>query len=105
MNLVSVLMRALAGLLLLLLAFLAWLWPRDPYLPAEPSPWQVQRLSEKPIISGVGEEHGYVNINGPSVIRVPDWVENPLGAYYLYFAHHKGSYLRLAYADDLAGPG
>lgn len=44
------------------------------------------------------------NINGPSLIRVPDWVENPLGKYYLYFAHHKGSYIRLAYADDVKGP-
>jgi hypothetical protein len=80
------------------------LWPRYPYLPAEPSPWQAQRLSQKPIVSGVGEEHGYTNINGPTVIRVPDWVENPLGAYYMYFAHHKGSYIRLAYADEPAGP-
>ena len=28
------------------------------------------------------------NINGPSLIKVPDWVENPLGKYYLYFSHH-----------------
>lgn len=44
------------------------------------------------------------NINGPSVIRVPEWVENPLGAYYLYFAHHKGRFIRLAYADRPEGP-
>ena len=44
------------------------------------------------------------NINGPSLIRVPDWLPNPLGKYYLYFAHHKGEYIRLAYADDLSGP-
>ena len=44
------------------------------------------------------------NINGPSVIRVPDWVEGRLGRYYLYFAHHKGRYIRLAYADRLDGP-
>ena len=43
------------------------------------------------------------NVNGPSLIRVPDWVANPLGRYYLYFAHHDGRYIRLAYADDLAG--
>ena len=24
--------------------------------------------------------------------------------YYLYFAHHKGSYIRLAYGDAVAGP-
>lgn len=44
------------------------------------------------------------NINGPALIRVPSWVTNPLGKYYLYFAHHNGKYVRLAYADDLAGP-
>lgn len=44
------------------------------------------------------------NINGPSLIEVPAWVKNPLGQYYLYFAHHAGSYIRLAYADDMAGP-
>jgi hypothetical protein len=44
------------------------------------------------------------NINGPSLIRVPSWVEDPLGRYYLYFAHHLGDYIRLAYADNLAGP-
>ena len=44
------------------------------------------------------------NINGPSVIRVPDWVEDPLGRYYMYFADHRGSFIRLAYAHDPAGP-
>jgi len=44
------------------------------------------------------------NINGPSVIRVPAWVKNPMGRYYLYFAHHAGQFIRLAYADSLQGP-
>ncbi len=44
------------------------------------------------------------NINGPSLVRVPDWVENPLGRYYLYFAHHQGTYIRMAYANKVAGP-
>lgn len=44
------------------------------------------------------------NINGPSLIRVPDWVEAPLGRHYLYFAHHEGRSIRLAYADALTGP-
>jgi hypothetical protein len=44
------------------------------------------------------------NINGPSLIRVPDWLPGKLGKYYLYFAHHNGNYVRLAYADDLKGP-
>ena len=40
------------------------------------------------------------NIQGPTALRVPDWVQNPLGRYYLYFADHKGLYIRLAYADE-----
>jgi len=38
------------------------------------------------------------------MIRAPDWIEGRLGDYYLYFADHKGRYIRLAYADDLVGP-
>ena len=38
------------------------------------------------------------------MIRVPDWVSDRLGRYYLYFADHKGTYIRLAYADELTGP-
>ena len=41
------------------------------------------------------------NINGPSLVRMPDWAEGRLGRYHLYFADHKGSYIRLAYADAL----
>ncbi len=49
-------------------------------------------------------EHGHGNINGPSLIRAPAWVERPLGRYYLCFAHHQGSFIRLAYADAIEGP-
>jgi len=41
------------------------------------------------------------NIPGPSAIRVPDWIAHRLGDYYLYFADHKGRYIRLAYANRL----
>lgn len=41
------------------------------------------------------------NINGPSLIKVPDWIKKPLGKYYLYFAHHQGTFIRLAFSDDL----
>lgn len=44
------------------------------------------------------------NINGPSLIRTPEWLPDRLGEYYLYFADHKGAYIRLAYADHLSGP-
>jgi hypothetical protein len=38
------------------------------------------------------------------MIRVPDWIGDRLGDYYVYFADHKGSYIRLAYADHPTGP-
>lgn len=44
------------------------------------------------------------NINGPSLIEVPDWIDNPLGKFYLYFAHHNGGHIRLAYSNELEGP-
>tara|TARA_R110001606_G_scaffold337288_1_gene485336 strand:+ start:180 stop:1706 length:1527 start_codon:yes stop_codon:yes gene_type:complete len=44
------------------------------------------------------------NINGPSLIKVPDWVKNPLGKYYLYFSHHDGKYIRMAYSNNVEGP-
>jgi hypothetical protein len=65
---------------------------------------RVTRLVDGPIIGpGLHPSIG-LNIQGPSLIRVPDWIESRLGAYYLYFADHKGSYIRLACADDLGGP-
>jgi hypothetical protein len=65
---------------------------------------RVERLLDRPIIGPDLHPSIGANIQGPSLIRVPDWVENPLGAYYLYFADHKGRYIRMAYADDLLGP-
>jgi len=66
---------------------------------------QVRRFSENPIIRPKmlpGKDGD--DINGPSLIRVPTWITNRLGNYYLYFAHHQGKYIRLAYADKLEGP-
>src|SRR3954451_6125818 len=65
---------------------------------------QARRLIDGPIISPSLHPSIGVNIQGPSAIRVPDWVRGRLGDYYLYFADHKGRYIRLAYADDPAGP-
>lgn len=63
----------------------------------------VERSAGNPIISlDMGDLGG--NINGPSLIRTPEWLKSPLGKYYLYFAHHNGTYIRLAYADDIEGP-
>ncbi len=64
----------------------------------------VRRLPNNPIITPNMDSKMGNNINGPSLIRLPDWIPNPLGRYYLYFAHHKGNYIRLAYADRLEGP-
>jgi hypothetical protein len=65
---------------------------------------RVQRFADNPIIRPHMDQRMGDNINGPSLIRVPDSVRNPLGRYYLYFAHHDGRYIRLAYADALGGP-
>jgi hypothetical protein len=63
-----------------------------------------ERLPGNPIVTAGSDPAIGDNVNGPSVIRVPDWVPNRLGRYYLYFAHHIGDSIRLAYADDLNGP-
>ncbi len=65
---------------------------------------KVNRLGNGPIVRPNMDARMGDNLNGPSLIRVPDWIPSPLGRYYLYFAHHDGRYIRLAYADDLAGP-
>ncbi|MEM7428797.1 MAG: hypothetical protein AAF441_22130 [Pseudomonadota bacterium] len=63
-----------------------------------------RRISDAPLIhSGMDQRMG-TNINGPSLIRAPDWLENPLGRFLLYFADHRGKYIRLAYADHPEGP-
>lgn len=69
-----------------------------------PEPYVCRRLVDKPIVSAESDPVLAGNVNGPSLIRVPGWLPDPLGRYYLYFAHHKGQFIRLAYANDLAGP-
>ena len=68
---------------------------------------QARRLFGKAIITAAtpgADPMMQQNINGPSLLRVPDWVPAPLGRYYLYFAHHAGDHIRMAYADELGGP-
>ena len=75
--------------------------------PSEPSgggEMQIKRFESNPIIRPDMDGRMGSNINGPSPIRVPDWVPHRLGTYYLYFAHHQGTYIRMAYADELKGP-
>ena len=64
----------------------------------------VVRLADGPIIVPSMDARMGSNIQGPSLIRVPNWIDNPLGKYYLYFGDHRGTYIKLAYADDITGP-
>lgn len=65
--------------------------------------WQVVRMDRPAVPPQTLPQLGG-NINGPSLIRVPDWLPGQLGRYHLYFAHHGGQNIRLAFADDLEGP-
>ena len=78
--------------------------------------FDVTRLNKgNPIITeamfqalGATEYEG-TSINGPSVIRIPDWIAkedraNPEAKYYLYFAHHSDKYIRMAWAANIQGP-
>jgi hypothetical protein len=62
------------------------------------------RFAENPLITLTMSPSIGDNANGPTVIRVPGWVQRPLGRYYMYFAHHSGQFIRLAYADSVRGP-
>ena len=64
----------------------------------------VVRLADGPIIVPSMNARMGSNNQGPSLIRVPNWIDNPLGKYYLYFCDHRGTYIKLAYADDITGP-
>ena len=74
--------------------------------PAAAPPPQIsaRRFAENPLLTTGSSPSLGDNVNGPAVIRVPSWVERPLGRYYMYFAHHMGAFIRLAYADRLEGP-
>lgn len=64
---------------------------------------EAERVGVIPIIHpGLSLSLGQ-NINGPSLIARPAWAPGP-GRYMLYFAHHRGQHIRLAFADEPAGP-
>lgn len=65
---------------------------------------RAQRLDGSPIVTTRSAPEVGDNVNGPSLVRAPGWVERPLGRYYLYFAHHRGRSIRLAAADRIEGP-
>ena len=62
------------------------------------------RLLDHPIIYPHMDDRMGDNINGPAIIRMPDWASGKLGKYHLYFSDHRGTYLRMAFAEDLLGP-
>ena len=64
----------------------------------------VKRHAANPLITESSSKTLGSNINGPSVIRVPSWIKRPYGKYYMYFAHHQGKFIRLAYSEALGGP-
>jgi hypothetical protein len=63
----------------------------------------VKRLEGNPIVTGNLDEALDENVNGPSLVRAPSWIDDPPGKYYLYFADHAGDSIRLAFADELTG--
>jgi hypothetical protein len=65
---------------------------------------RASRFAENPLITLSTSPSIGDNANGPTVIRVPRWVQRPLGRYYMYFAHHSGQFIRLAYANSVRGP-
>ena len=64
-------------------------------------------------VDGTGFENASIiiedNIDGPSVIRIPDWIPiservHEDAVYYTYFAHHGGDNIRLAWSSSITGP-
>jgi hypothetical protein len=77
--------------------------------------YTVERLNDgKPLVTrqmfaDAGHSSWGRNINGPSVIRVPDWIAaedrpDPSAQYYMYFANHGGNFIRMAWAEKVDGP-
>lgn len=64
---------------------------------------EARRIGDGPIIQATMCESLGDNINGPSVVIRPDWTPGP-GRLMMYFAHHKGQHIRLAFADRPEGP-
>jgi hypothetical protein len=77
-----------------------------PLQPPESRPQRVTaaRLPQNPLITVDSSPSLGDNVNGPTIVRVPSWLPHPLGRYYAYFGHHKGQFIRLAYADAITGP-
>lgn len=68
-----------------------------------------QPIIDQEMFADLGVSGEGANINGPSLISVPDWIASgdrahPSANYYLYFGDHSGDYIRMAWAEDLTGP-
>jgi len=97
-------------------AFLTFLLITTMPLDAMSQTYQVERLNNgEPIITaemfaelGATEREGR-SINGATLVKLPEWLAEEDRAdssaeYYLYFAHHGGHYIRMAWATDPVGP-
>jgi hypothetical protein len=81
------------------------MWPWRPRQPLNAiRSLEVRRSPANPLFTPESSPLLGTNLSGPSLIRVPSWIEQPLGTYYLYIGNHHGRAIHLAYADDLEGP-
>ena len=64
----------------------------------------VERFPANPLVHADRTPALGGNVNGASVIETPAWLPDRLGRYYMYFAHHQGTSIRLAHAARLDGP-
>ena len=55
----------------------------------------IKRFVEEPIIKPFHNHEIGFNVQGPSLIKVPEWIKDPLGIYYLYLLIIKGIELTL----------
>ncbi|MWG35015.1 hypothetical protein [Halomarina oriensis] len=52
----------------------------------------VERFATNPLVTPESDDRIGANVDGPSVVGIPDWVADPLGRYYCYFAHHESTH-------------
>ena len=47
---------------------------------------------------------GLAEALGPTLVELPSSMRGDRGRFHCFFGHHHGRHIRLAHADDLAGP-
>ena len=65
---------------------------------------QFVRSQFNPVVSVPRQKILAGNANGPSLIKLPSWIKNKLGKYYMYFGHHDGKQIQMAYSNAVEGP-